>query len=99
MLRTESGRSPPSHGRLYRVCWESSVTRARGRSAPMSRDQAEFLARDEAIGTAFCRFWVEPMDMDDARDGGSGSRSAAACIAGARRVRPEDGTAHGTERR
>lgn len=47
--------------RLFRVCWLSPVTREGGASAPMSRAQAEFLARDEAIADQFHRFWVEPV--------------------------------------
>ncbi|WP_404385809.1 hypothetical protein [Caenispirillum salinarum] len=65
MLSTESGQRAVSRGGLYRVCWKSSVTQIHGRSAPMSRDQAEFLAHDEAIGTASCRFWIEPLGESD----------------------------------
>ncbi|EKV28395.1 hypothetical protein C882_0969 [Caenispirillum salinarum AK4] len=65
MLSTESGHRAVSRGGLYRVCWKSSVTQIHGRSAPMSRDQAEFLAHDEAIGTASCRFWIEPLGETD----------------------------------
>jgi hypothetical protein len=61
MLTIESGRSQALGDRLYRVCWKSSVTRIHGRSAPMSREQAEFLAHDESIGTASCQFWIEPL--------------------------------------
>lgn len=87
MASTDLGRRAGVHGQLYRVCWESSVTRVQGRSAPMSRDQAEFLAHDEAIGTASCRFWIEPLESaiqedDSGSDHGILARRATSAAQG-----------------
>jgi len=45
---------------MYRVCWASIVTGARGRSRPLPREVAEFVAHDEALGTTMRRIWIEP---------------------------------------
>ncbi|GAA0592706.1 hypothetical protein [Caenispirillum bisanense] len=60
MMRTEPTQGHTVQCRLYRVCWSNSITRERGMSGPMSLAQAEFLVRDESIGTSFRRFWIEP---------------------------------------
>lgn len=53
---------------LYRVCWTSILGQGAGQSVPMSREIAEFVARDEALSNDMKRFWVECCDdQDDAR--------------------------------